>query len=108
MWCIIDPLLGCVQLLQSGFGHMLCSAKTTQSTMDFSSKPVDDGVVDSPPDGGRRIFPIHSPSPLKFRAATSSPANGSKGNPITQRRLYDNDALAKRQPLCMDKVMALG
>ena len=41
---------------QSGLGHIMYSAATAQSTMDFSILPVDDGVVDSPPNGGKCSF----------------------------------------------------
>jgi hypothetical protein len=56
--------------------------------MDFSTMPVDEGVVDSPPEGRKRKFPVHSPSPLKKRTVTSSTENGLKTNPLIQRRLY--------------------
>ena len=32
-------------------GNFLCSTTTANSTIDFSTKPVEDGVVDSPPNG---------------------------------------------------------
>ena len=31
-------------------GNFLCSAPSLNSTMDFSRKPIEDGVVDSPPE----------------------------------------------------------
>ena len=36
-------------LWEHGEGHLLYSAATTQSTMDYSRKAVEDDVVDSPP-----------------------------------------------------------
>ncbi len=42
---------------QSGVGHVMVSAAIAQSTMDFSTTPVDDGVVDSPPNKGRDYSP---------------------------------------------------
>ena len=45
-------------------GHLLYSAATTQLTMDYSRKAVQDNVVDSPPSCGIIPVPINSPSPL--------------------------------------------
>ena len=64
------------------------SAKTAQSTMDFSVMPIDDGVVDSPPNGGKRPNPVSSPSPLKICRRSTSPQERSRMNPESQRKLY--------------------
>jgi hypothetical protein len=68
-------------------------AATAQSTMDFSVKPINDGVVDSPPNGGKRPRPVSSPSPLKSRAMTSSPRNRSSAVGPPQRKLYDDSEM---------------
>ena len=68
----------------------MLSAATAQSTMDFSMKPVNDGVVDSPPNGGKRPFMVCSPSPLKYRPRSTSPQDRSKMNVVMQRKLYDD------------------
>ena len=73
---------------QSGLGHIMFSAATAQSTMDFSTMPVEDGVVDSPPNGGKRPHPVTSPSPLKCRRQSSSPRDGPS---VMQRKLYDEE-----------------
>ena len=52
--------------------HLLYSAATTQSTMDYSCKAVEDDVVDSPPSCGIVPLPISSPSPLRVRGAGQS------------------------------------
>lgn len=83
---------------QSGTGHIMYSAATAQSTMDFSTKPINDGVVDSPPYGGKRPLSVCSPSPLKSRTLISSPRvrQGPGGAP--QRKLYDDCGL-EEEPL---------
>ncbi len=80
---------------QSGVGHIMYSAKTAQSTMDFSTMPVDDGVVDSPPNGGKRNIILNSPSPLKCRPRSSSPQDRLGMNPETQRKLYNEPMSAR-------------
>lgn len=73
---------------QSGLGHIMYSAATAQSTMDFSMKPIDDGVVDSPPNGGKRPRPVRSPSPLKSHTLCASPRTRSSDGGAPPRRLY--------------------
>ena len=46
-----DSILDYGQFLILSTGNFLCSAATENSTMDFSTKPIDDSVVDSPPSG---------------------------------------------------------
>ena len=48
---------------QHNKGNLLYSAPTAQSTIDYSSKAVDDEVVDSPPSRGASLV-VNSPSPL--------------------------------------------
>ena len=73
---------------QSAVGHIMYSAKTTQSTMEFSVMPLDDGVVDSPPNGGKRPNSVSSPSPLKICHRSTSPQERFGMNPESQRKLY--------------------
>ena len=80
-------------ILQSGLGHIMYSAATAQSTMDFSVKPINHGVVDSPPSGGKRPRPVSSPSPLKARAMPPSPNNRSSAVGPPQRKLYDDSEM---------------
>jgi hypothetical protein len=85
---------GQVANIQTGLGLIMYSATTAQSTMDFSMLPVDDGVVDSPPNGGKRIHHRSgSPSPLKCQLESTSPRICSAVNPVTQRKLYDKDVV---------------
>ena len=83
---------------QSGTGHIMYSAATAQPTMDFSTKPINDGVVDSPPYGGKRPHPVSSPSPLKSRTLITSPRFGSSRVGAPQRKLYDDSELVE-EPL---------
>ena len=76
---------------QSGLGHIMYSAATAQSTLDFSIMPVDEGVVDSPSNGGKCPLTRSSPSPVKIRARSTSPGLVSQMNVVTQRKLYEKD-----------------
>ena len=59
-------------LWEHGKGHLLYSAATVQSTMDYSRKVVEDDVVDSPPNHGIIPVPINSPSPLRGKGVGES------------------------------------
>jgi hypothetical protein len=64
------------------------SAVTAQSTMDFSIMPVDDGVVDSPPNGRKCPHLVCSPSPLKCQRRLPTLDDQIVVNVVTQRKLY--------------------
>ena len=74
---------------QSQAREILYSGATAQSTMDFSTKPIEDGVVNSPPPGGSRIAAMLSPSPLRSVPTSSGPS--SHGFNPSQRKLYNDD-----------------
>ena len=57
--------------------------------MDFSTKPIEDGVVNSPPPGGSRIAPVHSPSPLRSVSIPTGPS--SHGYNPSHSKLYKED-----------------
>ena len=78
---------------QSGTGHIMYSAATAQSTMDFSTKAIDDDVVDSPPFGGKRPHSVSSPSPLKSRTPITSPKSSTRNVGAPQRKLYDDSEM---------------
>ena len=69
-------------------GNFLCLAAKANSTMDFSTKPIDDSVVDSPPSGSRRLSISCSPSPLQPPRRPTLPLDSDKG---PQRKLYVED-----------------
>ena len=74
-------------------GNFLCSAPTVNSTMDFSVKPIKEGVVDSHPNSKLRLPISCSPSPLRSmdcRASSMSPSSSEKG---TQRKLYGEESI---------------
>ena len=52
--------------------HLMDSATTIQSTMDYSLKAVEDDVVDSPPNRAIILVPINLPSPLRGKRAGES------------------------------------
>ena len=59
-------------LWDHGKGHLLYSTATTQSTMDYLRKAVEDDVVDSPPSRGIILVPINSPIPLRGKGVGES------------------------------------
>ena len=63
--------IGAYAFLQHNKGNLLYFAARAQLTMDYSSKAVKDGVVDSPSSHGIPI-PINSPSPLQRKAMLKS------------------------------------
>jgi len=86
-----DFLLDYGQHVLHSKGNLLCSAPTLNSTMDFSVKHVEDGVVNSPLDRMPRLPISCSPSPLRSRAvldSTMSPTNSQRG---TQRKFYGDE-----------------
>ena len=67
--------------------HLLYSAATAQSTMDYSRKAVEDDAVDSPPSRGIIPLPISSPSPLWGRGAGQSSRSRHRDSNGAQRSL---------------------
>ena len=61
--------IGACALSEHDKRHLLYSAATAQSTIDYSRKAVEDDAVDSPPSCGIVPLPISSPSPLRGRGA---------------------------------------
>ena len=64
--------IGTSALSEDDKRHLLYSAATAQSTMDYSRKAVEDDAVDSPSSRGIIPLPISSPSPLWSRGAGQS------------------------------------
>ena len=93
-----DSILDYGQYVILSTGNFLCSAPTVNSTMDFSIKPIEEGVVDSPPNRKLRLLILCSPSPLHpmhCRIASMSPDSCNKG---TQRKLYGEEAIPIATP----------
>jgi len=67
-------------------GYILYSARTAQSTMDFSTMSMEDGVVDSPPNGGQRAKVVSSPSPMKCPSQSASAQDHLGMNPEIQKK----------------------
>ena len=55
-----------------GKGNFLYSTTIAKSTIDSSTKTMEDGVVDSPPNRNAQLVTVSSPSPL--RAKSTNPA----------------------------------
>ena len=88
-----DSILDYGQYVILSTGNFLCSAPTVNSTMDFSVKPIEEGVVDSPPNSKLRVLILCSPSPLRSmhrHASSMSPDSSDKG---TQRKLYGEESI---------------
>jgi len=62
--------------------------------MNFSTMSVEDGVVDSPPNGGKRAKVVSSSSPMKCSSRSASAKDRLGMDPETQRKLYDEEMLA--------------
>jgi len=73
-------------------GLLLQSAETAQSTMDYSTMAVDDGVVDSPVARASIPNTLNSPSPLWPRSVPQSPPTLYREDcTVTKRALYDRE-----------------
>ena len=93
-----DSILDYGQYVILSTGNFLCSAPTVNSTMDFFVKPIEEGVVDSPPNSKLRLPISCSPSPLcsmHRRASSMSPDSCDKG---TQRKLYGEETIPIATP----------
>ena len=89
-----DSILDYGQYVILSTENFLCSAPKVNSTMDFSVKPIEEGVVDSPPNSKLRLPISCSPSPLRLmdrRASSLSPDSSDKG---MQRKLYGEENIA--------------
>ena len=85
---------------QHSKGNLLYSAATAQSTMDYSPKAVEDGVVDSPP--SCEVFVVvNSPSPLRRKAIVRSSQSNWQDSNGTQRNLYLGLSPAPNQKMLM-------
>ena len=69
-------------------GNFLCSAPTLNSTMDFSGKRIEDGVVDSPPEKKPHLPVSCSPSLLRCREVRRLSISPIASDIGTQRKLY--------------------
>lgn len=98
MESILDS--GLYTISQSGVGHILVSTTSAQSIMDFSITPIDDDVVDSPPNGGKHLLPTSSPSPLKLLKVKSSSGICPSDITLAQRKLY----VINEPPIAASKV----
>ena len=79
--------IGACALSEHDKWHLLYSAATAQSTMDYSRKAVEDDAVDSPPSRGIVPLPISSPSPLRDRGARQPSKSRHRDTNGAQRSL---------------------
>lgn len=71
-------------------GNFLCSAATANSTMDFSTNPMEDGVVDSPPSRATHLPKSCSPSPLRPTHPLTSRMSPSPSKRVLHKKLYED------------------
>lgn len=71
-------------------GLLLQSVATAQSTMDYSTMAVDEGVVDSPVTLSSIRKPVKSPSPIWPRTMLQILSPKRQGCTPTKRSLYNN------------------
>ena len=98
-----DSILDYGQYVILNTGNFLCSAPMVNSTMDFSVKPIEEGVVDSPPNSKLHLPISCSPSPLRSmdrRASSMLPGSSEKG---TQRKLYGEESIPIKTATKMPK-----
>ena len=100
-----DSILDYGQYAILSTGNFLCSAPTLNSTMDFSGKHVEDGVVDSPPKKKPRLLVSCSPTPLRSREARRLSISPTASDTGTQRKLYKdaNYAIPEEKPQMPDE-----
>jgi hypothetical protein len=70
-------------------GNFLYSVAITNLTMDSSTKMMEDGVVDSPPNRNTQPVIVSSLSPLRAKSTTSVQIRGSFGDSRSSHKLYD-------------------
>ena len=87
----VDSVLNCKSrgfALQSK-GNFLYSPAIVNSTMDSSTKMMEDGVVDSPPNRNAQPLRDSSPSLLKVKSTTKMPCPGSFSDSRSSHKLYN-------------------
>ena len=89
----VDSILDYRQYVILSTGNFLCSAPTVNSTMDFSVKPIEEGVVDSPPNSKLRLPISCSPSPLRSMHRCPLPMSPDSSDKGTQRKLYGEETI---------------
>jgi hypothetical protein len=84
---------------QRSKGNFLFSAATANSTMDYSAKVIEDGVVDSPPSRGHVSQVVSSPSPLRVKTKAAASILRSPADSRSFRKLYDSPRPVIREVL---------
>ena len=71
-------------------GNFLCSALSVNSTMDFSKKLVEDGVVDSPIVKKVKVAVVNSPSSLHAKERKAATMSVSDVVRLMRRKVYED------------------
>jgi len=88
--CIDRLRLGLWAICHSQHRKFLCSTATANSTMDFSTRPLEDNMVDNPPSGRPRT---QVSSSLLLLRSTHQPTSPNSSYRMAQRKFYAEDRL---------------
>jgi hypothetical protein len=78
-----------VDFSQHNKGNFLFPALTANSTMDYSTKVIEDGVVDSPPSCSHVLLMVSLPSPLRGKTRPIVRIMSSAANSRSFQKLCD-------------------
>jgi hypothetical protein len=84
---------------QRSKGNFLFFVVTANSTMDYSAKVIEDGVVDSPPSRGHVPQVVSSPSPLRMKTKAAASILCSAVDSRLFQKLYDSPGPVIREVL---------
>jgi hypothetical protein len=87
--CVASLDLGRWEFSTQNKGYILHSAATANSAMDYLTKLIEDGVVDSPPKRSTNPMTVSSLSPLRVRTRTTVPILSSNADSRSFHKLYD-------------------
>jgi hypothetical protein len=92
----VDSVLneGGLDFSQQSKENFLYSAAPANSTMDYSTKVMEDSVIDSPPNRCPILTAMTSSSPLKGRIRSGARILKSRTNLRSIRKLYDSPILS--------------
>ena len=71
-------------------GNFLCSAPLVNSTMDFSKKRVEDGVVDSPVEKKVKVTVVYSPLSLHAKERKAATLSVSDVVRLMRKKVYED------------------
>jgi hypothetical protein len=79
--------------------NFLFPIATANSMMDYSTKVIEDGIVDSPPSRGHVRQGVSSPSPLRVRINAAAQLPSSRVGSRSSQKLYESTQSTTREVL---------